>query len=117
MGEKAERAAVDFLESRGYRIEAVNWRESRFELDIVAFKGGLLAIVEVKASASDYMGSPELRVDRRKQKRIIAAAEEYLSRLDYEPDEIRFDVIAVKWRKGQSPAIRHIESAFIVEDD
>jgi putative endonuclease len=83
----------------------------------VAVRGGLLAFVEVKASASNYLGPPELRVDRRKQKRIIAAAEEYISRLKYQPEEIRFDVVAVKWEKGHKPYINHIESAFTVEED
>ena len=95
----------------------MNWRESRYELDIVAVRGGVLVFVEVKASADDYFGPPELRVDRRKQKRIIAAAGEYLSRLKYQPEEIRFDVVAVTWREKQEPRINHIESAFTVEQD
>ena len=48
--------------------------------------------------------------------RIAAAALEYLSTLKYQPDEIRFDVIGIIWRKGEKPGISHIESAFIVED-
>jgi putative endonuclease len=94
----------------------VKWRESRYELDIVARKGGLLVFVEVKASRSESFGPPELRVNRTKQKRMAAAALEYLSMLEYQPDEIRFDVIGVLWRKGECPGINHIESAFIVEE-
>jgi putative endonuclease len=83
----------------------------------VAVRRGLLAFIEVKASSGDRHGPPELRVDRKKQKRIIEAAAEYLSRLKYEPEEIRFDVIAVTWRKNSKPRINHLESAFRVEED
>lgn len=95
----------------------MKWRESRYELDIVARKGGLLIFVEVKASSSGSFGPPELRVNRTKQKRIAAAALEYLSGIQDQPDEIRFDVIGIIWRKGERPGISHIKSAFIVEDD
>ena len=94
----------------------MKWRESRYELDIVARRGGLLVFVEVKASSSSSFGPPELRVNRAKQKRITAAALEYLSGIEDQPDEIRFDVIGVIWRKGERPGISHIRSAFIVED-
>jgi putative endonuclease len=95
----------------------VKWRGSRYELDIVARKGGLLVFVEVKASSGRLFGPPELRVTRSKQKRIAAAALEYLSGVKDQPDEIRFDVIGIVWRKGEKPGISHMESAFIVEDD
>jgi putative endonuclease len=108
--------AADYLISADFSIEAVKWRESRYELDIVARRGGLLVFVEVKASTGGSFGPPELRVNLNKQKRIAAAALEYLSRLEYQPDEIRFDVIGIIWRKGEKPGINHIESAFIVED-
>lgn len=75
-----------------------------------------MVFIEVKASSGDRFGPPELRVDRKKQERIIAAAAEYLSRLKHEPEEIRFDVIAVTWRKNLKPSINHIESAFRVEE-
>ncbi len=94
----------------------MKWRESRYELDIVARKGGLLVFVEVKASSTGSFGPPELRVNRPKQKRIAAAALDYLSGIEYQPDEIRFDVIGIVWRKGEKPGISHVESAFIVED-
>jgi Holliday junction resolvase-like predicted endonuclease len=56
-------------------------------------------------------------VNRSKQKRIAAAALEYLSHIQDQPDEMRFDVIGVIWREGEKPGINHIESAFTVEDN
>ncbi len=78
----------------------------------MARKGKSLAFVEVKSARSDKFAPPELMVTRTKQKRLITAAWEYLSLLDWEPDEARFDVIAITWPSGKPPEIRHLESAF-----
>jgi putative endonuclease len=117
LGGRSEEIARNFLIAGGYRIEALNWRKSRFEIDIVASRGDELAFIEVKSSRKDLLGPPELRVDKRKQKRIAEAASEYLSELKSMPENIRFDVISILWRKGKPPEITHIESAFELEQD
>jgi putative endonuclease len=103
------------LLGQGYTIEATNWRKTTYEIDIVARKDNGLVMVEVKSSRSSFFDLPEVRVTRTKQKRLITAAWEYLSLLDWEPVEVRFDVIAITWPFGKSPEIRHIESAFTAE--
>ena len=112
-----EEIAREFLVSAGYRIEAVNWKKSRFEIDIVASKGGLLAFIEVKSSRKDLLGPPELRVNKNKQKRIAEAASEYLAGIETLPEDIRFDVISVLWNEDDAPEITHIESAFQLDQD
>jgi len=114
-GDSAEKLAAEYLESRGFKIAAANWRESRFELDIVAVRDELMAFVEVKASRRKSHIPPELRVGRIKQKRIIEAASEYISRMDETPEEIRFDVIGIVWSETGEIAINHIESAFTAD--
>ena len=95
----------------------MNWRKSRYEIDIIASRGDLLAFIEVKSSRKDILGPPELRVDKRKQKRIIEAASEYLIGIEPLPQDIRFDVIGILRRKSGAPEITHIESAFQPEQD
>jgi len=95
---------------------ATNWRETRFELDIVARDGGVLVFVEVKASRKNVLGPPEIRVGREKRGRIAEAASEFVSRLEVLPSEMRFDVIAVTWGDGLRPRINHIRSAFTLDD-
>ena len=107
--------AIEYLVSKGYKIEATGWRRSRYELDIVAIKGETLAFVEVKASKRVTLGPPELRVGKTKQKRIAEAASEYLSLLKELPNEIRFDVIGIIWKSGRKPEINHLESAFTLD--
>ncbi len=47
-GARGEEIACLFLESRGYRVLARNFRVGRRELDIIAERGELLVVVEVK---------------------------------------------------------------------
>jgi putative endonuclease len=109
--------AASHLQAQGYTIEATNWRKKTYEIDIIARKGDGLVIVEVKSSRSSLIEPPELRVTKTKQKRLITAAWEYLSLLDWEPVEIRFDIIAITWPYGKSPEICHMESAFTADVD
>ena len=83
----------------------------------MARKGKSLAFVEVKSARSGKFAPPELMVTRTKQKRLLTAAWEYLSLLDWEPEEARFDVIAITWPLGKPPKILHLESAFTADID
>lgn len=117
LGKSAELVAARYLESKGYRIEATNWKKSRFEIDIIATKPGLIAFVEVKASKKTILGPPELRVRREKQRRIIQAAQEFLAEKDLISGDIRFDVIGITHGEGKRPGISHVESAFTADPD
>ncbi len=55
-GRKAERAAVVYLEMRGFTILEQNWRRPRAEIDIVAKKDGIVHFVEVKYRHDDRQG-------------------------------------------------------------
>ena len=115
-GDEGEEIARKYLLSNGYSIKAVKWRRSRFELDIIAAKEGLLAFIEVKSSQRNSFGPPELRVNKTKQKKIAEAASEYLSEQSVLPENIRFDVIGILTCAEKPPKINHIESAFVIEE-
>ncbi len=75
-GRLAETAVADYLQEQGYQICARNYLVPRLgELDLVAWRDGQLAIVEVKArsDASAYGGLPET-ITPGKIKRIRRAA-------------------------------------------
>ncbi len=95
----------------------MNWRKSRFEIDIVASKEDVLVFIEVKSSRAELLGPPELRVNKTKQKKIAQAATEYLSELKSIPENLRFDVISILLGSDGPPEITHIESAYIMDDD
>lgn len=106
-GRTAEWIAAAYLFAKGYRILQMRFRVKAGEIDLIARKRDVIAIVEVKArrnlmAAVDAVGFAA-------QRRIANAASIWLSR---QPDanrlSLRFDIVAVRpWRL---PA--HLKDAF-----
>ena len=94
-GRQGERAAAEYLRSRGYEICAMNWRQGRYELDIVARKGGRLHFVEVKTRRSGSLTPPEAAITPRKFRSLHRAPSCYMAFAggDY---EAQFDLAAVE---------------------
>jgi putative endonuclease len=111
LGALGEDAAVALLRAGGYRIVARNHRCPRGEIDVIAEKGDLLVFVEVRTRATSAFGGPEETVGARKQRRVIAAARDYLAQRRGPAKAARFDVIAVVDGPG-GPCLTHFENAF-----
>jgi putative endonuclease len=111
LGALGEDAAVGLLRAAGYRIVARNHRCRRGEIDVIAEKGDLLVFVEVRTRATSAFGGPEETVGARKQRRVIAAARDYLAMRRGPAKAARFDVIAVV-DGPRGPALTHFENAF-----
>jgi putative endonuclease len=107
-----EMAAEKFLRKKGYRIVTRNFRaRNHGEIDIIAVDGDTLCFVEVKARVSEAFGGPEAAVTKKKQLRIVRAAQYYISRKKLHEVPCRFDVVSV--RLGQdAPQVEVIRDAF-----
>ena len=57
-GRAGEEAAREFLRKAGYGICAMNWRSGPYEIDIIARKGDVLHIVEVKTRREASLTPP-----------------------------------------------------------
>ena len=97
-GHRGEWLASLALIVKGYRIVARRYRTRLGEIDLIARRGDLVAIVEVKArptlaAAMDAIGGMS-------ERRIEAAADMWLARQrDYARLSMRFDMVAVlPWR-------------------
>src|SRR3972149_6838842 len=77
-GAHGEAVASTVLAKRGYRIVERNFRSRWGELDVVAYDGATLVFVEVKARRGARFGEPAYAVDRRKQRRLVRLAQQYL---------------------------------------
>ena len=111
LGMQGEREAVKYLKKEGYEILETNWHFHRYEIDIIAKKGEVLAIVEVKTRATDYFGDPEDAVDYKKRRKIVESADAYIEERDLDV-EVRFDIVAIlKTKDGLK--LRFIEDAFL----
>lgn len=55
-GKKAEQAAANYLEMRGFKILETNWRRPHCEVDIIAHKKSAIYFVEVKYRKNTVQG-------------------------------------------------------------
>ena len=110
LGKLGEKKAVDFLLRNGYEILDTNWRHLKGEIDIVAKKEDVLAIIEVKTRTSIDIVAPEDAVNEKKKKLLIATANQYVIEKDIDED-VRFDIISIHKNKNKFE-IKHIDDAF-----
>ncbi|GAA5539896.1 MULTISPECIES: YraN family protein [Brucella/Ochrobactrum group] len=100
-GHSAERFAAMVLLLKGFRIVARRYRTRLGEIDLIARRGNLVLIVEVKARSS--LEAAQLAVTPQAMRRIEAAADLWLQRQpDLDRLSLRFDLIAVlprRWPK------------------
>lgn len=68
-GKLAEDYAAEKYRKNGYEILAQNWYFHPAEIDIIAKRDNVLAIVEVKARHSEIFENPEDSVTRAKKKK------------------------------------------------
>lgn len=114
LGRFGEAAAAEFLRKKRYTVLGLNFRTRLGEVDVIASKGSYVVFVEVKLRKDDSFANAREFVTRSKQRRVIAAAEEWLQRngCSLQP---RFDVIEIYAPQGvqtPKPDIRHWENAF-----
>jgi putative endonuclease len=82
------------LRMRGWRIVARDWRCPSGEIDIVARRGKVLAVIEVKSR--DEIGVAAAALALRQRRRIARAAEAFLlTRPDLARLDLRFDLMLV----------------------
>jgi len=110
LGKLGEELAVDFLQQNGYEILETNWVFQKAEIDIIAQKENILAIVEVKTRSSIDFGLPQDFVKPKKIQLLVKAVNEYVVSHDLDVD-VRFDIIAINKEEADFH-IEHIEEAF-----
>ena len=112
-GTLGEDIAAQLLERKGFTILDRNWRTRAGELDVVAADGRYLVFAEVKLRADSRHGAAREFVTPAKQRRILAAAGEWLAAHETTLQP-RFDVIEIYLPRGahEPSAVQHLENAF-----
>lgn len=117
IGRSAEFHGAKFLKKNGYKILEKNYRTRFGEIDIIASKGDTISFVEVKYRKNNDFGAPEEFVDKRKQKKIIKTAVDYVMRKDIDDMNFSFDILSVSPGKGKKLVFKLIENGFEVDDE
>ena len=112
IGAAGEQMACDFLLSRGHHILDRNWRSGHLELDIVSEGPDGLHFVEVKTRTAPVTTAVVDQVNSVKQKRISAAAIQYLNKKHLDGREVFFDIVSVLF-DGSQTIVRYFPQAWI----
>ena len=110
LGKLGEELAVEYLQKNGYTILDANWTFQKAEVDIIAQKEQILAIIEVKTRSSLEFGLPQDFVKPKKIQLLVKAVNGYVTENDLD-FEVRFDIIAIN-KKGQEFVIEYLTDAF-----
>lgn len=85
-GARAELAARQYLEMRGFIILEQNWRRPHCEVDLIVRKGSTVQFVEVKYRASDAQGGGFEAITASKLQRMRRAAETWVTETKWQGD-------------------------------
>jgi putative endonuclease len=96
-GARAEDLAHRYLESRGMKVIARNWRRQgrKQEIDLVALDGDRVVVVEVKSRHDALYAAPDRNMDAAKRGNTIRAALDFAMRHRVGPEQMRFDLVTV----------------------
>ena len=109
-GRKGEEMARNYLKENGFIILHVHWQHGHKELDIVAERGNMLHIVEVRSRTTPFLVEPSQTVQYEKQKNVITAARAYIYKYRV-VKEVQFDIVSVIYGHGGTE-IEYIPRAF-----
>ena len=111
LGKRGEELAVSHLLATGYEIVSRNFVYQKAEVDIIARKEGVLAVVEVKTRSTPDFGDPQDFVKKKQISQLVKAIDYFVNehKLDV---EVRFDIIAIIKNKSGT-RLEHLEDAFL----
>ncbi|MBR6423328.1 MAG: YraN family protein [Bacteroidales bacterium] len=109
-GRLGEEAALAWLERRGFRLLARNWRSGHKEVDLVMESERAVHIIEVKTLTPPLLEQPFEKVDPAKQRRLVNAARRFLTEL-HADCEVQFDIVSVVL-DGDETRVEYIPEAF-----
>jgi len=109
IGAQAELWAAQHLQTHGLKPIAQNYRSRYGEIDLIMQDGPSLVFIEVRLRRNHKFGGAAASIDRRKQKRIIRTAQQYLAGLKQIPP-CRFDVVLMDDMHGHN--VQWLRNAF-----
>lgn len=109
IGDFGENSARRYLQSKGHFIWKQNWRDGKYEIDLISLHDRVLIFHEVKTGGKTFEGfSLEGKLHERKLSILKEAAERFLRKnapqiRRYRVRRVRFDGILVRVRRGMFP--------------
>jgi putative endonuclease len=113
-GKLGERLAQEYLNKRGCKILAANYRVGRLgEIDLIAASGDRICFIEVKTRTGNTYGTPAEAVSWKKRQTIRQVAACYLKAHGATDAPVQFDILEIRvTREGKLENIHYLEQAF-----
>jgi putative endonuclease len=110
LGKAGEQAAVEYLESVGFRILDRNWRCAEGEIDIVAADRHVFVVCEVKTRSGTRFGTPLEAVGRTKLRRLRKLAVLWLNAHGIRYELVRVDIVGLVYEGTGGYTIEHLRA-------
>ena len=114
-GLRGEKIAFFYLMRSGYTVVARRWSSNRVkgDLDLVAWHGQTLCIVEVKTRTAHDIVPAELSVDSSKRAVLRRLTRHYIRKLPGKSvPHVRFDILTVYLVPNKKRELHHFRDAF-----
>ena len=112
-GRHAENMAASFLSLAGYFVIARNVRFGPLDIDLVARRGDVLAIVEVKYRRREKLGGAGGSVGAAKIRHLETAAVRFVRARGLPGVRLRFGGVLIETHEdGRTVVLKHIPNAF-----
>lgn len=110
LGRRGEEIACAHLIESGFRVVARNWRCPVGEIDIVAYDGAQLVIVEVKTRSSDAYGHPFEAITTAKLARLNRLGAAWVAAQESGRRLFRIDVVGILCPTSGEPTVEHLRA-------
>jgi putative endonuclease len=107
LGRWGEWIALKHLRKLGWDILARNWKGPQGEVDLIAYDGPFLVLVEVKTRRGPAARAPEESVDWKKERKLDELAFDFLLRYEISETPVRIDVVAIETQDLRKFVLRH----------
>ncbi len=105
LGRRGERVAREYLEKRGYRIVAVDFRLGHHQADLLAWEGGRPVVVEVKSAWGDFR--PEVNFRPSQAERLLRLGARFFAPFfKNRTIPVRLDLVTVHFSPTSLPQVR-----------
>ncbi|MDB4977435.1 MAG: hypothetical protein JWN48_5776 [Myxococcaceae bacterium] len=111
LGALGEALVAERLQADGFTVLARNARVGRLELDLIARRGDLLVVCEVRSRASRDFVDPIATIDHAKRERVRRAARSWVAQHGLSRLELRLDAASVIVNERERD-VQYYEAAF-----
>ncbi len=99
LGQRGERAAINYLSKQGWRIVDHNFRLGSKEIDLIASKNKVIALFEIKTRSELTSNYP---IGSKQQKTLKQAHLEYCELNCLNPSAVAYHLLLINYYNGRA---------------